>query len=197
MSIDALIPAVSVPEGISGPWSVKRIVVSDEDAKFENLRACFGSGRPIRPGTYTRLSRGGTTVMSDVPAEKRDHVAFVRVARGDVLINGLGLGMVLQAVLLKPEVLSVTVVEKSADVIALVGDVYRNDPRLTIVEADAYTFQPPKGVRYGAVWHDIWDDICSDNLKGMGRLHRKYGRRTDWQGSWAKEICQAQRRRAC
>jgi hypothetical protein len=34
-----------------------------------------------------------------------------------------------------------------------------------------------KGKRYDMVWHDIWDDICSDNLEGMAKLHRKYGDR--------------------
>jgi hypothetical protein len=45
------------------------------------------------------------------------------------------------------------------------------------------------------VWHDIWLDLCTDNLEGMGKLHRKYGRRTDWQGSWEKDRLLSHRRR--
>lgn len=188
------IPPVCVPEGTSGAWSVKKFTVSEDAARLENLRASFGSGRHIRPGAYTMLKRGGVVVMSDTPAEKRDHMGFVRVAKGRVLINGLGLGMVLGAVLAKSEVESVTVVEKSADVIALVAATYAGDDRLTIINEDAYEFEPPKGIRYDAVWHDIWDNIDIDNLPEMARLHRKYGRIADWQGSWSKEICLYHRR---
>ena len=147
--------------------------------------------REVAPGTYTRLvhERRGV-VMSDTPAERRDHVEFVVRAKGHVLINGLGLGMCLAAVLARPEVVRATVVEADPDVVALVGPHYAGDPRVEIVRADAYEYRPPKGVRYGAVWHDIWDTITSENLPGMTRLHRKYGRRAEWQGSWARWLCE-------
>jgi spermidine synthase len=97
--------------------------------------------------------------------------------------------MVLNAALRKPEVEHVTVVEQSEDVIKLVASHYEG-PRVTIVHADAMTYQPPTGAKFGAVWHDIWDDICADNLDEMKILHRRYGRRTVWQGSWARELCE-------
>lgn len=97
----------------------------------------------------------------------------------------------------KPAVDKVTVIEISPDVITLVGSYLKEHfgARLEIIEADAFTWQPPRGVRYGAVWHDIWDNICSDNLPEMHKLHRKYGRRTDWQGSWCRWRCEDQRTR--
>ena len=73
--------------------------------------------------------------------------------------------------------------------IDLVGPSFSHDDRVNIICADAFEWRPPKGVRYNAVWHDIWDDICTDNLPEMTRLHRKYGRRADWQGSWCRELC--------
>jgi len=188
-----LLPQVDVPEGTRGPWSVSRFTVNEEQSKFDRLRAVVkGHGRYVPSGTYTALMRGGYVIMSDTPDEMRDHYEPVRRAKGSVLINGLGIGMVLNAILRKPDVTDVTVIEKSADVIALVGPHYANDPRVTIVEADALEYQPPKGERYAVVWHDIWDAICADNLDDMKRLHRKYGRRADWQGSWARAQCERQ-----
>jgi len=185
-----MIPNVSVPEGQSGIWRIEHFTVTEEQARIDQMRSAFRPGaRGVLAGNYTRLMRGGTVVMSDTQAEKRDHLWFVRQAQGHVLINALGIGMVLGAVLLKPEVTAVTVVEQSADVIALVGPSYR-DQRVTIVHADAFTYQPPVGIRYGAVWHDIWDDICADNLPEMHKLHRRYGRRADWQGSWGRGLCE-------
>jgi spermidine synthase len=161
----------------------------------------------MKPGWYTRLTRNGSIIMSDTPDEIRDHWDVIRRANGRVLINGLGLGVVLNACLSK--VLSddgtsagremavehATVVEKNQDVIDLVGSYYedRFGDRLTIVHADALEWKAPRGERYNVVWHDIWDDICADNLDSMKKLHRKYGRRCDWQGSWCRHLCERQK----
>lgn len=181
------IPAVAVPEGSSGPWRIERFTVTEQEARSFRSMMLAGAGRGIEPGTYTKLvhKRRGI-VMSDTPAERRDHMFFVNAATGHVLINGLGIGMCLNAVLQKPDVTKVTVVELDEDVIALSGPHYLADPRVEIVHCSAYDYQPPKGVRYGAVWHDVWDDICSDNYDAMKSLHRKYARRADWQGSWSR-----------
>ena len=98
--------------------------------------------------------------------------------------------MVLQACLDKPEVTKAIVVEKSEDVIAMVAPFYREKygDRVEIVHACALEYRPTKGSRFGMVWHDIWNYICGDNLEDMKKLHRRYGRLTDWQGSWAREL---------
>ena len=187
-----MIPSVTIPEGKRGAWKVSRFEVSSEPS-IENLRLAM-QGRAVTPGTYTKLQhdRRGI-VMSDTPAEKRDHYAFVRMAKGHCLINGLGLGMCLNAILKKQDVTFVTVVEVDRDVIDLVWPHYSAE-RCEIVNLSAFDYQPPKGVRYGAVWHDIWDSICEDNLPEMSRLHRKYGRKADWQGSWGRDIIERERR---
>lgn len=192
----SLIPQVSVPEGSRGKWTVSRFTVDKDSPGMLYLSL---KGRGIAPGTYTQLvheKRG--VVMSDTPAEKRDHSFFVHEAKGHVLINGLGIGMALNAILQdrRPgmEVERVTVVEIDQDVIDLVGPHYLNDPRVEIVHQSAFDYKPPKGIRYGAVWHDIWDTICVANLDEMKLLHRRYGRLADWQGSWCRQQCEAARK---
>lgn len=185
---------VEIPEGKIGPWAVEQFSISEDDIQIENMRYAFkGIGhRMLQAGTYTRLMCGRTIVMSDTPAEMCDHWAIVRYATGNVLLNGLGIGMVLRNVLAKDCVTNVTVVEKSPDVIALVGPHY-TDSRVAIIEADALTWKPPKGKRFNAVWHDIWNDICADNLSEIHKLHRRYGRIADWQGSWGRAECERHR----
>jgi len=182
----------NVPEGESGIWSVKKFVVSEEESKWNSLRSMINhSGRFVPEGTYTKLIRNNTIVMTDTPDEIRDLRFAIYKAKGHVLVNGLGLGIFVDLILKKPEVEKVTVIEISQDVINLVGT-YLNElygDRLEIIHSDAFEYKPPKNIRYNAVWHDIWDDICSDNLKYMTKLHRKYCRKSDWQGSWAKELC--------
>lgn len=196
---DELLIKVNIPEGESGDWKIERFTVSEDEARFFNLRAAIkgNSHRMIQVGEYTKLTHRGHIIMSDTPAEMGDHYQPVHKAKGRVLINGLGLGMVVEACLRKPDVEYVTVIEISEDVINLVGTYLKErwGDRLTIIHADALMWQPPKGVRYNVVWNDIWPDICTDNKKTMAKLHRKYAQRAQWQGSWARsEIERAARR---
>uniref|UniRef100_A0A6M3L984 Methyltransferase n=1 Tax=viral metagenome TaxID=1070528 RepID=A0A6M3L984_9ZZZZ len=184
----------TIPEGVSGNWKVEKFIVSEFDEKLEIMRSMFSfssRGRYTPQGDYTRLMRNGTCVMSDTPDELRDQRFAILEAKNHVLINGLGLGCIAELCLMKPEVSFVTVIEISEDVINLVGNYLKAKypDKLNIVLADAMEFKPLKGAKFGMVWHDIWDNICSDNLPEMKKLHRKYGRYTEWQGSWCRERC--------
>lgn len=189
-----LLISVDVPEGVSGDWKVERFTVPQEYAIFFNMQKCL-EGNPdrcIEAGTYTRLMYTDIIVMSDTPAEKRDHLEFVIRAKGNILINGMGLGYAIEACCRKTSVKSITVIEKSSDVIWLCKQHYLNryPGKVEIIHADAFTWEPPKGVRYDAVWHDIWNHTCSDNLKEMDQLHYKYKGISDWQGSWCRKDCE-------
>ena len=183
---------VDIPDGESNEWKVETFHVSDEDAEAFNMTQLFQGtySRTILPGTYKRLTRNNVTIMSNTRAEINDHIHFIRKAKkgGDILINGLGLGVALKEILESKKVKSITVIEKSKDVIKLIKPSFSHDQRVTIHWADAFEWKPPKGKKYDVVWHDIWDELCSDNLPEMVKLHRKYGHKTKWQGSWSKEI---------
>lgn len=187
------------PEGQHGEARIEHFIVTEKDEKVGQLRAVFSFsslGRCCPAGQYTRLFLGDRLLMSDTPDEIMDHNPLFWRARGRMLINGLGLGVVVRGALMSDQVEHVTVIEINPDVIALVGphlsEAFGSE-RLEIIEADALTWKPPKGARYDAVWHDIWDNICTDNLPDMHRLHRRYGRRCDWQGSWARAECECRR----
>jgi len=198
---------VTVPEGKSGDWCVQKFVVDKDDEAMGKLRAAISfssAGRWIPEGVYTQLKCRDTIVMSDTPDEIRDHLEPIRRATGYCLVNGLGLGVVVGTMLKKPEVIEVWVVEKSQDVINLVGPHYRQHfgDRLRIFQADALTFNaskikcmPERKIEFDVVWHDIWNSICTDNIAEMTILHRKYGHRCKWQGSWSRELCLLHRRR--
>lgn len=178
---------VDLPNMEKGEWKVEKFTVDRQD--FHSLMR--GRGLPIGD-TFTRLMRHGTVVMSDTPAEMRDHYSALYHASGSCLINGLGIGMILKNILLKPEVIDITVIEISQDLIDIISPHY-SDSRVTFICSDAMAFKPPKGKIYNMVWHDIWDYICADNLPEMSKLHRKYVKCSDWQGSWCKYECKRQR----
>jgi hypothetical protein len=187
---------VDLPEGVSGSWKVSRFTVSEEAAKLERMRALFSGGRGVPAGTYTSLTRNGQVIMSDTPDEIRDHRGAIFQAKGRCLVAGLGIGMVARAMLMKPEVTHVTIVEQSPDVIKLVAPWLTSQfpGRVTVIQADILSWQPPKGERWDAAWFDIWDNICADNVPEMKALHRRFARRVSWKGSWAREQCERQNR---
>jgi hypothetical protein len=176
---------------------VSTITITEDQARHSRVRAIFNGGRGvIDPGEYTALFVDDVLWMSDTPDEKYDHYDPVAVAvrhGGRVLINGLGLGMVVGAMLKIPHVEHVDVVEHDKRIIDAIGPHYAGE-RCTIHHADAYTITWPVGSHWSVVWHDIWPSIGSDNLPEMGKLHRKYGRRADWQGSWARDLCERARK---
>lgn len=161
--------------------SVDRFTIEKSDA-FSLFRQ-----RGLRPGTYTRLRVDGRLWMSDTPAEKSDHYEAVRSAQGHCLVTGLGLGMVANAMAQKNEVSEITVIEICQRVIAAITPHLHE--KISVIEANALDWRPPAGELYGAVWHDIWPNICADNLPEMTRLKRRFSRRATWQGCWAQNLC--------
>lgn len=186
----------------TGSVRVEQFEVTDRDAQFNALRAVFSSieqGRYVPPGTYHRLVVDGRMWMSDTPVEKRDHRPAVDAMRrgGRVIINGLGLGLITAAALrLGCHVDVVELDQRVIDAVSpwLVDVAAERGGVLVVHQGDAYGYQWPAGARWDVAWHDIWPSISVDNLKGMHRLHRRYGRRVSWQGSWCRQRCEDARR---
>ncbi len=183
-----------VPEGRCGEWVVERFVIRDrsEDLPAPDPRPAWVRARP---GVYTRLRAGSVDYMTDLYEEWwSQRTAMTEAVRrgGDVLITGLGLGMVAETILRsEPDsVRSVTVLERSPEVISLVGPHLgaEHAARLAIVEADAFEWSPPAGARFSVVWHDIWPNPFDPaSITESQELMDRYARWADWQGSWALE----------
>ena len=89
--------------------------------------------------------------------------------------------------------LTVTVIEISQEVIDVVAQ-HIADDRATFTPMRIKMDATKKGMCWNVVWPDIWNDICADNLSEMEKLHRRYARRCDWQGSWCRVECQRARK---
>lgn len=190
---------VNLPEGEMDGVRVEKFTI--EKNNIHNTMNALKSGRGTKPGTYTRLIANGRLWMSDVDAEKRDHLQplwkMQELQAKRVLINGLGLGMVLKAALSFDHVEHVDVVEIDERIIKLVGPTYQADPRVAIHHADAYeqTKRWPSGTRWDVGWSDIWGDVSTDDLALMAKMNRSYGRRCTWHGCWAQDMLQLHRER--
>lgn len=189
---------VEVPEGKSGIWEIKRFEVKREDF-YKQIGSFYSSGgRFVPEGIYTSITRNGKCIMSDTPDEFRDHIHFVYKATGEVLIVGLGLGMVINAILQieHKEKVHITVIEKDQDVLKLVQPHYEKKfpNQITFIQANIWDWKPPKNQKWDYAWFDIWDNLCMDNLEEMAKLHRKFARKVTWKGSWGKKYLQDRKR---
>ncbi len=182
-------------EGTHGAAEIQHFEVSPEDAKWTQMRASIsGHDDYVPEGRYAKLLVRRDLWMSDTPMEWRSNWGAIRMARGQTLIGGLGLGMIVCAMLEKKQPPDrITVVEKEADVLALVGSQLLNKfgpERLRLVQGDVYKWKPAKGERFDAIYFDIWQDVCTDNLAGMSKLHQRfksYKAKGGWMASWKQD----------
>jgi hypothetical protein len=184
-----------VPVGRSGAWVVERVVFREReyDPASDPRPDCF----KFRPGPYTILRRDSVQFMTDLYDEwwtQRLAMAEAASRGGEILITGLGLGLVAEAILRNAPVQRVTVVEASEDVIRLVAPhlIARYGDRLRIMHGDAFTWQPPDDARFSVGWHDIWPDPYTPaNVEEMERLEARYAFCCEWQGCWPREYIRA------
>lgn len=181
-----------IPEGAVGVASV----VHDRPDKLEIMRSAM-HGVYTEDRVHTRLLVGQTLMMTDADFEHRTNGCVVREAGGDVLIAGLGLGMILTRILAKDTVRTVTVIEKYQDVIYLVAP-HHSSPKLTVIQSDIFEWNPPKEAKFDTIYFDIWPDLCTDNLEQMTKLHRRFRKHLrdgGWMDSWCREHLRYEKRR--
>lgn len=138
--------------------------------------------RYAAPATMTVLTIGGKVWMTDEPPYTYSLASFAERARGDVLVAGLGLGIVLHQLSANPAVERITVVEHERDVLDLVSPRLPRDSRIKLVEQDFDLFVCRDRERRDAVIWDlgVWSDGGSlkDRLLLLAAapvLREKYG----------------------
>lgn len=194
--------AQDVERGSSGLWTVKKLPIVGPEP-FD-LKTIDGRRVLLPPGVYTSLFcltestmlKGGELVMHDFPGELNKHLHFMRQARGDVLITGLGLGCVARGCLANPRVDTVTVIEKSEDVLKLVAPYMPikgsnlppalGGPRLNIIHDDAVVWCRKNTQRFDCAWHDLW--VPQEDDPHLQQLHMRMicalWETVEFQGAW-------------
>lgn len=203
------VPMVGViPEGVAGDARVEHFEISASEASFANVMNQFRALEMVKPGRYCRLRINGGVMMSDTQFEQHTNYDAVQGARGDVVVGGLGLGMIILPMLLKPTVQSITIIEKSADVIELVAPAIvrwmrrkKVGARVHVKHVGVHEYRPDRtGRQFDFVYHDIWPHICVDDIEERKALHLRYrrwlrkgGKVTSWQYDHLCELRRAGR----
>jgi hypothetical protein len=182
-------------EAVIGRWRIHPFEIDEDIYRGSMLRALHEAGddeqrrqmaveRCVPPGHYVSLQRKATQqerdakewidlandgyvpVMSDTPSEINEHAHAIEHATGRVLIHGLGLGVLVSALLAKPDVTHIDVVEIDPDVMRLTAPYYMDHPKVEVHLGDAVevarAWRPTEVWDY--VWHDIWSQISDNNL---------------------------------
>lgn len=121
----------------------------------------YGRGSKI-----TTLSIDGNQWMSDDWQFTRSLDSFAERSKGKVLVAGLGLGLVIHALVKNPQVTEIVVVERELDVIRLVGPHLPKDERIKVLHDDFYrvvTRYSDAGIKPDTV---IWD-LCVRGPSGF------------------------------
>ena len=117
--------------------------------------------------SYPAVWEDGRLWMSVTPNEVETMRQPVSNAHGRVLTYGLGLGYFAWMAARKPDVASVTIVEKSADIAALFRRCllpqFPCKEKLTIVHADALDYARGYPANFDYLFADLWHDV-SDGL---------------------------------
>ena len=156
-------------DGQVGDFKLQHYEISDN-----NFYAIVRCGIP--PGKYIRLINRCDCVMSDTPMEKETNRDFVRNAHGNVLIGGLGIGLIILAIQDKEDVKQITVVEKNREVIELVGKQLPLNSKVNIANDDVFEYKPL--IKYNTIYMDIWnyinEDVYNKQMKPLINRYRKY-----------------------
>lgn len=155
---------------------------------------------PMLVENMAALVRGGQSWMSITPLEVESQEIGIRLARGHVLIFGLGMGWAAAAAAMMAAVDAVTVVEADEDVLALHRDldVFAQLPdeqraKLRLVQGDASSYVPEGPV--DLLMPDIWLPIVSDGrVEEVRRMQANVGAAAVY--FWGQELEIARHARA-
>jgi hypothetical protein len=149
-------PAVPVPRLRPGRVDSLRVV----RGRLPPVVRGFFTGLQVAGGDNWLMADGGTTWMSCSPAELESVAPLYRAAVGDVVVMGLGLGVLLAAVKHKPGVRSVTVVEMDPRVVTLCEHLLDG---VEVVIADARVWRPER--TFDVVLADIWPRFMDEAIE--------------------------------
>lgn len=109
--------------------------------------------------SYLALTQGNNIWMSLNPNEIETMKPYIDKAKGSVLVLGLGLGYVPFMMALKPEVKSITIVEKDPEIICLFNSLiypnFKNKEKIKIIEDDAINYVS-KNNKFDYIFADLW-----------------------------------------
>lgn len=175
---------IKIPEVKKGKWELKRErypayrgVIAADMLMQENFREIPPLGFFKEEFEFPAVLEDGNEWMTLTPVDLDTSDGAIDEAHGKVVTFGLGLGYYAYMVSEKDEVESITVVEKSKDVIALFQEYilpqFTHPEKVKIVNADAFEYAEKimPGEKFDVAFVDTWRD-ASDGAPMYVKMKR-------------------------
>lgn len=124
-----------------------------------------------KPYTYPAIEQEGREWMAVKPSEIASMQPHIDIAAGDIVTFGLGLGYYTFMAASKPEVRSVTIVERDRDVISLFEKIllpqFPCKEKITVVHEDAFNYMEREIVGNKRDFNYAFVDLWHDNSDGL------------------------------
>lgn len=162
---------IKFPEGKNGKWSFETKVCKAYEAFVYDDPKVLPDGRILpcigffdKEYPFPAVLENGREWMTLMPNETNTTKPAINASKGRVLTFGLGLGYYAYMASIIPEVESVTVVERSGDVIELFKQYilpqFPDPDKVKIVQSDAFEYaeNQMQAGGFDTVFVDIWHD---------------------------------------
>ena len=125
------------------------------------------------------LFENGKLVMTSTEFELLTNKPFLNNAFGDVLIFGLGLGLIVYPLLNDNIINSIKIVELSPNIISYIGNkIKENDinNKVTIFSGDAYNYfnYMNENEKYDTIYFDFWLELNENNINEITTIKDLY-----------------------
>jgi spermidine synthase len=132
-------------------------------------------------------------MMSNHETEIYTNQKFIDNAKGDVIIFGLGLGLIILPLLKDDNIKSIDVVEIDNGIIEVVSDVLKVEDiynKLNIINGDMRNYHLINKKKYDTIYFDIWYNVDEKELNEIEELHSNWSHFLNeggWMDSWLSE----------
>jgi spermidine synthase len=132
-------------------------------------------------------------MMSNHESETISNQKFLNNANGDILIFGLGIGLIIFPLLNDDSIKSITIVEIDSGLIDLVEPIvkkYDIKNKLSVINCDAFDYYKICKSKYDTIYFDIWaiiDNFAFSEMKLLKNNYRPFLKENGWIDSWRSE----------
>lgn len=132
-------------------------------------------------------------MMSNHETETITNQKFLDNAKGDVLVFGLGLGVIIFPLLLDESITSIDIVEIDLSLIEYVGNIVSKqdiNQKVKIINGDVFKYHESLKKSYDTIYLDIWEFVGEKELLEIEDLHKTYHKflnKNGWIDSWRSE----------
>jgi spermidine synthase len=132
-------------------------------------------------------------MMSNHESETKTNQKFLDVAKGDVLIFGLGIGLIVFPLLQEKDIKSITIIEIDSGLIDMISPIIKErdiHSKVEIINCDAFEYHNLINKNYDTIYFDIWaiiDEKAFSEMDQLENLYKKNLKEDGWIDSWCSE----------